>query len=53
MSTVQMAKRGARTGLQNGKGQSVDTLFLRHAENGIFWESVNGIENQAKLRAIA
>jgi RecA-family ATPase len=48
--TVQMAKRGARTGVQNGKGQSVDTLFLRHAESGIYWESVNGIENQAKLK---
>jgi RecA-family ATPase len=48
--TVQMAKRGARTGVQNGKGQSVDTLFLRHAESGIFWESVSGIENQERLK---
>jgi hypothetical protein len=48
--TVEMAKRGARTGVQSDKGQSVDTLFLRHAESGIYWEPVDGIENQEKLK---
>lgn len=38
--TVEMAKRGKRTGVTNDKGQSVDTLFLRQSESGIFWESV-------------
>ena len=28
----------------------MDTLFLRHAESGIFWESVSGIENQERLK---
>jgi hypothetical protein len=48
--TVEMAKRGARTGVFSDKGKSIDTLFLRHAESGIFWESVSGIENQEKLK---
>jgi RecA-family ATPase len=48
--TVQMAKRGARTGVLNEQGKSIDTLFLRQSASGIFWESVNGIENQEKLK---
>jgi RecA-family ATPase len=47
--TVEMAKRGARTGVHS-KGHSVDTLFLRHAESGIYWEPVDGIESQEKLK---
>jgi hypothetical protein len=47
---VEMAKRGARTGVFSEKGKSIDTLFLRHAESGIFWELVSGIENQERLK---
>jgi len=45
-----MAKRGARTGVQNGKGNPWIPYSFVMPRAGIFWESVSGIENQERLK---